>query len=313
MNNNEFPGDGRSILWAEIAPMVSLASNSLENFRSERGVNSRLAHYAPSEPTLRWFRSFVHLAASTTPPRQVEILEIVGDTSLGRPVTATVNCPHPNLESHYRKADLDYLYAAEEVSFLESALDLQLIQTVVELGAGFGRTAKTLLSVAPSIGHYLIIDLPETLKLSSAYLRQVLAPDEFDKLRFLTPDEISSLENCIDLLIQIDGFQEMDNEIINRIYTDLVPLSTWFYSSNPIGKYLPESAGLAGVDPDLVETVMTLGRSKSIVDPWDCETLDPVRGQHADAYRPLDFKTLTSTPSRLRPLYQHVIYESKIR
>jgi len=259
------------------------------------------------------------LAASTTPVREIEILQTVGNSSLGGPVTATVTSPlsvnqfhksPPNLGSHYLKADLDYLYAAEEAGFLETALDMESIKTVVELGAGFGRTAHTLLRIYPTITQYVIVDLAETLKLSSAYLKQVLPDQDFAKLRFITPDDVGPIEHNIDLLIQIDGFQEMDNEVIDRFYTYLILLCTWLYLSNPIGKYLPETAGLTGVNPDLVETVMALGRSQSIVDPWDSETLDPVRGQHVDAYRPNGFKSLTSTPSRLRPLYQHVIYES---
>jgi hypothetical protein len=93
MTLEDNPEDGRSALWIDIAPMVSLAAGSLDSFRSASGVNSRLAHWAPAEPTLRWFKSFVQLAASTAPLREIEILQTVGDTSLGGPVTATVECP----------------------------------------------------------------------------------------------------------------------------------------------------------------------------------------------------------------------------
>ena len=319
MTLEDKPEDGRSALWIDIAPMVSLAAGSLESFRSASGVNSRLAHWAPSEPSLRWFRSFVQLAAATTPVREIEILQTVGNSSLGRPVTATVISPlsenqsdksPPNLESHYLKADLDYLYAAEEAGFIEAALELESIKTVVELGAGFGRTAHTLLRISPTIAQYVIVDLAETLKLSSGYLKQVLTDQEFAKLRFITPDAVASIDHNFDLMIQIDGFQEMGNDVIDRFYANLIPWCTRLYHSNPIGKYLPETAGLTGINPDLVETVMVLGKSQSIVDPWDSKTLDPVRDQHVDAYRPDGFKYLISTPSRLPPLYQHVIYES---
>ena len=312
MTLEDNPEDGRSALWTDIAPLMSLAADSLTSFRSANGINSRLAHWAPAEPSLRWFRSFVHLAASSTPPRQVEILQTVGETSFGGPVTATVTAaaPPPNFEKHYLKTDLDYLYAAEEVDFLDTELELESIQTIVELGAGFGRTAHTLLRISPTITQYVIVDLAETLKLSLEYLKQVLPDQDFAKLRFITPDAVASIDHNFDLLIQIDGFQEMDNDVIDRFYANLIPWCTWLYLSNPIGKYLPETAGLTGVNPDLVETVMVLGKSQSIVDPWDSETLDPVRDQHVDAYRPDGFKYLISTPSRLRPLYQHVMYES---
>ena len=317
MTLEDNPEDGRSALWIDIAPMVSLAAGSLDSFRSASGVNSRLAHWAPAEPTLRWFKSFVQLAASTAPLREIEILQTVGDTSLGGPVTATVECPQQKdvpdktpHRKHYLTADLDYLYSAEETGFIETALELESIKTVVELGAGFGRTAHTLLRISPTITQYVIVDLAETLKLSLEYLKQVLPDQDFAKLRFITPDAVASIDHNFDLLIQIDGFQEMDNDVIDRFYANLIPWCTWLYLSNPIGKYLPETTGLTGVNPDLVETVMVLGKSQSIVDPWDSETLGPVRDHHVDAYRPDGFKYLVSTPSRLRPLYQHVMYES---
>ena len=140
MTFTEKSADGRSALWADTAPKIALAAASLQNFRSESGVNSRLAHWAPAEPSLRWFKSFVQLAAATTPGREIEILQTLGDTNLGRPVTATVECPHPKSmpasERPYLEVNLDYLYAAEETAFIETALEIESIRTVVELGGG---------------------------------------------------------------------------------------------------------------------------------------------------------------------------------
>ncbi len=138
----------------------------------------------------------------------------------------------------------------------------------------------------------------------------MLPEHDFTKLRFITPDTMASIDHNFDLLIQIDGFQEMDREVIDMFYANLILWCTWLYISNPVGKYLPETAGLSGVDPELTKTIMTLGRSQSMVDPWDDETLEPARSKHVDAYRPDGFKLLATRSSRLRPLYQHVIYES---
>ena len=73
-----------------------------------------------------------------TPGREIEILQTLGDTNLGRPVTATVECPHPKSmpasERPYLEVNLDYLYAAEETAFIETALEIESIRTVVVLG-----------------------------------------------------------------------------------------------------------------------------------------------------------------------------------
>lgn len=312
--------DRRSALWANIAPTMSVASRQLVNFRKPSGVNSRLAHWHPQEPTLRWFRSFVQLAAASTPAREIEILRTVGDTSLGNPVKVTVEWPSTldTTDEAYvispgklhQEADLDYLYAAEEMGFIATALELTSVRTVVELGAGFGRTAHTFLRFVPTIESYIIVDLEETLELSSAYLRQVLTDQDFAKLRFHTVSEMDEIESGLDLVIQIDGFQEMDDETIDWYYANLVPRGAFLYVCNPVGKYLPETAGLSAVDPALLDTVMTLGRSQNIIDPWNEETLYPVRHGHVEAYRPKDYTVLASEPSRLRPFYQHTVYET---
>ena len=101
-------------------------------------MNSRLAHWAPAEPSLGWFKSFVQLAAATTLGREVEILQTLGDMDLGRPVTATVKCPHPKSmpasKRRYLEVDLDYLYDAEGTAFIKTTLEIESIRTVVEVG-----------------------------------------------------------------------------------------------------------------------------------------------------------------------------------
>jgi hypothetical protein len=105
----------------------------------------------------------------------------------------------------------------------------------------------------------------------------------------------------------------MDQDVIDSLYSTLVPSCKWLYLSNPIGKYLPETAGLTRVDPNLVKTVMALGRSKSVIEPWDSITLDPARSQHIEVYLPHNFDTSATSPSRLRPHYQHVLYQSSTK
>lgn len=57
--------------------------------------------------------------------------------------------------------------------FLEENMPLQELNHVLEIGAGFGRTAQALLKLCDGIESYTIIDLPEVLTLSREYFKMV--------------------------------------------------------------------------------------------------------------------------------------------
>jgi putative sugar O-methyltransferase len=90
---------------------------------------------------------------------------------------------------------------------------------VIELGAGFGRTAHVLLSAFEHIERYRIVDLPETLSLSRRYLENVLSTTQFEKLQFVDAEDVvsvlPSLHEMSHLAIQIDGLQEMKRSTID--------------------------------------------------------------------------------------------------
>lgn len=113
--------------------------------------------------------------------------------------------------------DADYLAAVEEWQFLHDAdvLDKE-VQTVVEIGAGFGRTCHTLLTLAPAIRRYLIIDLEPMLRLARAYLQRVVPNGEVTFVAHDDNVEIAKIaELRPDLVINIDSFQEMLPEVVD--------------------------------------------------------------------------------------------------
>ena len=79
---------------------------------------------------------------------------------------------------------------------------------------------------------------------------------------------------------------------------------------NPIGKYLPENAGIAIPDPETTDAVMELGLSRGLIDPWNEADLRASRQRHIEAYSPNGSTVVAARASRLRPHYQHVLYES---
>jgi len=286
---------------------MSDAAVQLESFRRPGGPNSRLAHWDPSERSLRWFKSYLQVAAQGISARERELLDGISKADIGDPVLVTVVAQVGGAADI--EVNLDYLYAAEEVAFIEDAMGLGDVSSVCELGAGFGRTAHTILSTMPSVQVYSIIDLEETMALSSAYLRAVLSDELWAKVHFVNAADHASYPTDCDLFIQIDGFQEMDQETIDWYFQSLVDKSRAFYCCNPVGKYEPHVAGVEGVNPEGLEAALKLGRSRSVVDPWNEASLRAVRPEHVRAYCPTGWHAVKASPSRLRAYYHHVLYQ----
>jgi putative sugar O-methyltransferase len=304
----------RSGIWAEAARDMNDAVAGLAEFRRPGGANGRLAHWEPSESSLRWFSSYLMMAAQTTPIDERQLFDAFQETDLGQPVSAAVK--YWTEEKSPQRVNLDYLYSAEELGFLTrhwpTAQDA--CESIVEVGAGFGRTAHAVLCAWPSVRRYTIVDLHETLRLSSTYLSRVLPDDLFGRLHFVDAGETENvqrvLERPIDLALQVDGLQEMTGEVIDAYFNGIFAVSRWCYFSTPVGKYRPESAGLPPVDPVRLAEIMALGRCRTIIDPWNETSMVQAREDCLEQYRPRNSVVVAANPSRLRPHYLHALYES---
>lgn len=129
--------------------------------------------------------------------------------------------------------------------------------------------------------------------------------------RYVTATQRELYPNECDLVMQIDGFQEVDQSTSDWYFESLVPCSRAFYCSNPVGKYLPQVAGIDEINPDGQRDAMLLGRSRTLVDPWDETVLSAARLGHENAYCPAGFVVAKSGPSRLRAFYQHVLCQRR--
>jgi putative sugar O-methyltransferase len=79
-------------------------------------------------------------------------------------------------------------------------------RSIVEIGAGYGRTAYALLSLFPDTT-YTVIDIEPAIRISEYYLTR-LFPNR--NLRFITPDRIEQIEDGFaSLAISISSLQEM--------------------------------------------------------------------------------------------------------
>jgi SAM-dependent methyltransferase len=116
---------------------------------------------------------------------------------LGRPLPVTWNG---------RLISQDLANTSLEVAAIGRALSGRTPKSILELGAGYGRTAYALLSLFPD-ATYTIVDIEPAISISRWYLSELFPPE---RLRFLTPEQAGDLpEGSIDLALTISSLQEM--------------------------------------------------------------------------------------------------------
>lgn len=222
-----------------------------------------------------------------------------GSLSLGNPV-----CNKSFYKDALIEYNLDAILAIEEFIYLKDHLG-NTPKKIVEVGAGFGRTAQVLLTGFSSIEKYYIYDLPQTLQVSKTYLFEVLNQELFDKLVFVT--SLKDYESSYDVSIQINALQEIPEEEIQKLYTYFFERSNYVYLKNPIAKYLPVHAGL---DVKMEEVPLDVGRSLEIVDVWNLSELEGHYHSHIERYQPRTHHLINWSPERLFPHFCHSLYKN---
>jgi putative sugar O-methyltransferase len=272
------------------------------SFRQPGQLNSRLASWEPGERSLRWYRTFLNLAFSSSSIRVQSNLEnLLTRMDLGNPVSNNQKGRKNKIFSF----NLDYILAFEELEYLENSIENILeFKNIIEIGAGFGRTAHVIIERIEKLESYVIYDLPEMLEVSRVYLQAVLQDSQFKKITFTSSIDFVKSEH-FDLGIQIDGFQEMQSETIDEIYSRFLSNSTFVYLKNPVGKYLPTSAGL---EVELLNVPLGIGRSLGVLDIWNLSEIELQIKNHLEIYRPALHVLLHSQPDRLFPHYIHSVY-----
>jgi putative sugar O-methyltransferase len=297
-----------SELWENLAneKFAKIDAHFLATFRESGNANNRLAAWDPFDQSMRYYKFLFFNEIQKKDDAYFASYLKIGETSLGNPVTL----PGPNGE----KINLDHFFSVEEYFFLRENIKLDDIQNVIEIGAGFGRTAQAIIRLVRNITTYTIVDIPQVLALSACYLEKVLSLDEFAKLDFVNAFEID--ENflnslAVDLVINIDSFQEMPKETVRFYLENVVSKSKYFYSKNPVGKYSPESVGIYGIEPSRLLDVFSLGLSTDLIDIFDKSELVKAREKHVYMYRPSDrFSVIAQAPLGIFPYYQNVLYKN---
>jgi len=100
----------------------------------------------------------------------------------------------------------DLANTALEVAAIGRALSGRTPSSILELGAGYGRTAYALMSLFPE-ATYTIVDIEPAISISRWYLSELFPPE---RLRFFSPEAAGDLpDGSIDLALTISSLQEM--------------------------------------------------------------------------------------------------------
>jgi hypothetical protein len=198
--------------------------------------------------------------------------------------------------------------------FLEQKNILKNINTISEIGGGFGRLCHPILKNFLNIEVYVIIDLPACLALSQIYLKSVLKPKEFRKIVFIEADvdQVDVQESCNNsLFINIDSIAEMDVDVAENYLKLIDEKGSYFYSRNPIGKYHPSSVGIQKFDEAKLLEVFSLGLCREVIDIFNNEDLKRAREKYLIAYKPSEYwEILHSDVSFPWQYYHHVLYKA---
>lgn len=292
-----------SKLWAELAGSLfsNIDDNFLASFRAPGGANNRLGTWDAFDKTARYFKTLLFNATIDKPAPFFDAYRKAGNVTVGDPMFVTV---------HGCKINIDYYMAVDEYLFLMSAIDLLRVGHIVEIGAGFGRTAHTMLLLAAA-DRYTIVDIPEVLALSRAYLARVLPPSELQKLEFLEAQGSQWIGLRSDLVINIDSFQEMPVKTIRSYIDNVIAHSRYFYCKNPIAKYSPASIGLS-VENTRTLDVFSLGLCQDVIDIFDDADLQRARRTYLEKYSPgLNWSVASERPLDIFPYMHHAVFENR--
>ncbi|HJZ22984.1 MAG TPA: putative sugar O-methyltransferase, partial [Candidatus Babeliales bacterium] len=192
----------------------------------EEGANTRITQYSHKTHSLLFFKNLLFQMANKLGKDNLSLLHSIPNRHVGGGLA---------IDYDDISIDLDYLCALEEVIFLKDRLNS--VKSILEIGAGYGRTCHSLLSLFPNIVEYHILDLPSMLALSQSYLKTVANDDNFSKIQFISVADIPDIN--YDLIINIDSMQEMSQKTVESYLKYITNYGNAFYSKNTIGKFDP--------------------------------------------------------------------------
>jgi putative sugar O-methyltransferase len=249
---------------------------NISNFKSS-DINFKLALWDPRRNGVRYLKTLIYNLAAVLGEDNWDRMRNIRNRDVGNPI-----CVRYDGEL----VCLDYLQAVFELEFISRHVSMAGAH-VLEIGAGYGRTCHAFLS-NHDIATYTVIDLENSLALASEYLRTVLSAEQFTKISFVSAADAEKdiSGGRFDLCINIDSFAEMTPETVTEYLALIDGHCGAFYVNNPVGKYLDKSLDGHWQGNELVESALSTGLLREIIDIHDNQAVREQVGKFTDAYRP---------------------------
>ncbi len=267
-----------SPLWAHyLETKVTIESSSdLTDFK-RNGVTHKISMWDPATNGVRYFKALIYHIGMNLSEDNLARLRNIPNREVGSPTT--VRCQGESM-------CMDYLLAVHELEFLATHLTLDGLR-VLEIGAGYGRTCHTVIS-NHQVASYTIVDLPNTLALSRAYLTTVLPPEQLARVNFVPIGDAPALfaSTEFDLAVNIDSMAEMSPETVTSYLADIDRTCGLLYVANPVGKYLDKSLDNHTDGVEIVNLAMDTGPAREVFDISDMAEVKARVPGYLEAYRP---------------------------
>ena len=254
----------------------------IDDFRKIDGFNERLGSWGPIIKNSRYFKSLLFEFSNTLNDRchkelgqgLVKTLSKIKKRNTGKPVYITYEDA---------QVDIDYLLSVEEILFLNE--ELLKSKSILEIGPGFGRLCHSVLQTFSNIEHYYLIDLDFMSLLQEEYLKTVLTEGEFNKVKFITPEDIYKIKN-IDISINIDSFQEIEPNVVLGYLDFISSNSKYFYSKNAICKYSPNNVDIDEYNDEQYSAALKMGLCRDVIDIYNTNELEMQKTKYVNSYCP---------------------------
>ena len=205
----------------QVSKMLELIEPYSVTFKQKKSLTNFFSGYAEAESDFRVVQTALFNTAN-------ERLLQFSESEIGNPKEQF------NFDGkRYSRSSLNYLMA---LSCLGKFTDLSQIQSVLEIGGGFGTLGEIISKSWPARCQYINFDIPPICNISSYYLSQVSSSfsglEEIENINDFSFSDISEVnvaanwkienfKDTIDLFVNLISFQEMEPDVIKN-YLDLV-------------------------------------------------------------------------------------------